>query len=87
MRKDGKEKRRVWRKLHLAIDDSTHEVISAVVNLATVGDNVAVNALKSGNLEDWKREEGYHQRSLSETGMSRYKTLTSPKLTLRNYDA
>ncbi|OOE43451.1 IS5 family transposase [Salinivibrio kushneri] len=144
MRKHGKEKRRVWRKLHLAIDDSTHEVISAVVSLASVGDNealptllnplrrkiaqvsadgaydtkacyqvlkkkgikptipprsnagywedghprnAAVSALKSGNLEDWKQEEGYHQRSLSETGMSRYKTLISPELTLRNYDA
>lgn len=49
--------------------------------------NSAVSALKSGNLEDWKREEGYHQRSLSETGMSRYKTLLSPQLTLRDYDA
>ncbi|WBA16829.1 IS5 family transposase [Salinivibrio proteolyticus] len=144
MRKHGKEKCGVWRKLHLAIDDSTHEVISAVVSLATVGDNealptllnplrrkiaqvsadgaydtkachqvlrrkgikptipprsnagywendhprnAAVSALKSGNLEDWKKEEGYHQRSLSETGMSRYKTLISPQLTLRNYDA
>ncbi len=144
MRKHGKEKRRVWRKLHLAIDDSTHEVISAVVSLASVGDNealptllnplrrkiaqvsadgaydtktchqvlkkkgikptipprsnagywedghprnAAVNALKSGNLADWKQEEGYHQRSLSETGMSRYKTLISPQLTLRDYDA
>ncbi len=144
MRKYGREKRRVWRKLHLAIDDSTHEVISAVVSLASVGDNealptqlnplrrkiaqvsadgaydtkachqvlkkkgikptipprsnagywedghprnAAVNALKSGNLADWKQEEGYHQRSLSETGMSRYKTLISPQLTLRDYDA
>ena len=144
MRKHGKEKRRIWRKLHLAIDASSHEVISAVVSLESVGDNealptllnplrrkiaqvsadgaydtkachqvlrrkgikptipprsnagyweddpprnAAVSALKSGNLEDWKREEGYHQRSLSETGMSRYKTLTRPKLTLRNYDA
>lgn len=39
MRKHGKEKRRVWRKLHLAIDASTHEVISAVVSLESVGDN------------------------------------------------
>jgi transposase, IS4 family len=38
-------------------------------------------------LEDWKQEKGYHQSSLSETGMSRYKTLLSPKLTLRNYNA
>ncbi|ODP98195.1 hypothetical protein BGK46_12340 [Salinivibrio sp. SS2] len=49
--------------------------------------NAAVSALKSGNLANWKREEGYHQRSLSETGMSRYKTLISSQLTLRDYDA
>lgn len=35
--------------------------------------NKAVSALKSGDLEEWKRDEGYHQRSLSETGMSRYR--------------
>lgn len=144
MRKHGKEKRRVWRKLHLAIDASTHEVISAVVSLDSVGDNEvlptllnplrrkisqvsadgaydtkachqvlkkkgikptipprsnagfwedghprneAVRALKSGHLEEWKREAGYHQRSLSETGMYRYKKLLSPQLALRDYDA
>ena len=144
MRKHGKEKRRVWRKLHLAIDASTHEVISAVVSLESVGDNEvlptllnplrrkitqvsadgaydtkachqvlrkkgikptipprsnagfwedghprneAVSALKSGHLEEWKREAGYHQRSLSETGMYRYKKLLSPQLPLRDYNA
>lgn len=144
MRKHGKEKRRSWRKLHLAIDASTHEVISAVVSLDLVGDNEAlptllnplrrkiaqvsadgaydtkachqvlkrkgikptipprsnagywedghprneaVSALKSGQLEEWKRETDYHQRSLSETGMYRYKKLLSPQLALRDYDA
>ncbi|MGL4734448.1 MAG: transposase [Enterovibrio sp.] len=28
-RKHGQQKRRVWRKLHLAVDPSTHEVVSA----------------------------------------------------------
>lgn len=144
MRKHGKEKRRIWRKLHLAIDASSHEVISAVVSLESVGDNEAlptllnplrrktaqvsadgaydtkachqvlrrkgikptipprsnagywedghprneaVRALKSGQLEEWKRETDYHQRSLSETGMYRYKKLLSPQLALRDYDA
>ncbi|PCE69348.1 IS5 family transposase [Salinivibrio sp. YCSC6] len=137
MRKHGKEKRRVWCKLHLAFDDSTHEVISVGDNeaLLTILNplrrkiaqvsadsayetkachqvlkkegikptipprsnagywedghprNAAVSALKSSNLEDWKQEEGYHRRYLSETGMSRYKALISPKLILLNYDA
>lgn len=38
----GEEKRRSWRKLHLAIDASTYEVISAVAGLDSVGDNEAL---------------------------------------------
>ncbi|GAA3525377.1 hypothetical protein GCM10022394_00370 [Zobellella aerophila] len=33
--KHGKDKRRVWRKLHLAVDTQTHEVIAAEVSLET----------------------------------------------------
>ncbi len=33
MRKYGKENRHIWRKLHLAVDVSTHEVIAAEVSL------------------------------------------------------
>ncbi|GAB5992026.1 hypothetical protein AE1304_14850 [Aeromonas enteropelogenes] len=39
IRKHGKEKRRVWRKLHLALDAATHTVIAAEVSLETVADN------------------------------------------------
>lgn len=49
--------------------------------------NEAVKALKEGRLADWKRDNDYHQRSLSETAMSRYKGLASPKLSLRCHDA
>lgn len=141
--KHGKDKRRVWRKLHLAVDAPTHEVIAAEVSLENVADNEvlptllnplrrwlhqasgdgaydtqechqlllkkgskaaipprknagywedghprndAVTALKSENLAEWKRASGYHQRSLAETAMSRYKQLVSPKLSLRNYN-
>lgn len=143
-RKHGKEKRRTWRKLHLAIDAETHEVVAAEVSLVNVADNEvlptllnplrrqikqvsadgaydtrechkllqrkrakptipprsnagyweeghprneAVDALKAGDLKSWKKTNGYHQRSLSETGVGRYKQLISPKLSLRDYDA
>lgn len=142
--KHGREKRRHWQKLHLAVDAVSHEVIAAQTSLDTVGDNEvlphllnplrrkikrvsadgaydtkachqllqdkgvqavvpprknagywendhprnkAVKALKAGRLADWKRNNDYHQRSLSETAMSRYKGLASPKLSLRRHNA
>lgn len=48
--------------------------------------NEAVTALKSRGLPEWKSTSGYHQRSLAETAMSRYKQLVSPKLSLRSYN-
>lgn len=50
-------------------------------------ENEAVKALKSNELSQWKRKNDYHQRSLSETAMYRYKQLVSPKLSLRDYNA
>ena len=49
--------------------------------------NEAVLALKAETLAQWKKESGYHARSLSETAMFRYKTLTSGLLSLRCYKA
>ncbi|MEF1283536.1 IS5 family transposase, partial [Vibrio sp. M250220] len=49
--------------------------------------NEAVKALKNGTIAEWKSELGYHYRSISETAMSRYKGLTSGKLSLRCYNA
>jgi hypothetical protein len=45
MRKHGKEKRRTWRKLHLAIDAATHEVIAAEVSVVNVADNKVLPTL------------------------------------------
>ncbi|MEZ8358354.1 IS5 family transposase [Vibrio splendidus] len=144
VKKHGTEKRRTWRKLHLAVDVDTHEAISAEVSLVNVGDsevlptlfnplrrkvaavsadgaydtknchetlknkgctplipprknaalwedghprNKAVMALRDGTISEWKTESGYHYRSISETAMSRYKGLTSDKLSLRCYNA
>jgi len=40
-------KRRVWKKLHIAVDTSTHEIIAAELSLSNVGDAEALpNLLK-----------------------------------------
>jgi hypothetical protein len=41
----GAEKRRTWRKLHLAVDTSTHEIVRAVVSTVSVGDNEVIPTL------------------------------------------
>jgi len=115
VRKHGAEKRRVWRKLHMAVDGQSHQIVSAdgaydtrqsyqeaqrkkAVALipprknagmweAGHPRNVAVKALKQGELENWKRDNAYHLRSLSETAMYRFKQLLSDKLSLRCYNA
>ncbi|MFA0164641.1 IS5 family transposase, partial [Vibrio splendidus] len=43
--KHGAEKRRTWRKLHLAVDVETHEAISAEVSLVSVGDSEVLPTL------------------------------------------
>ena len=45
MKKHGQEKRRVWRKLHMALDAGTHEVICADLSLNKVTDAEAFPAL------------------------------------------
>ncbi|WP_146226724.1 IS5 family transposase, partial [Serratia symbiotica] len=38
VKKHGKERRRIWRKLHLAVDSKTHEIICADLSLNNVTD-------------------------------------------------
>lgn len=38
VRKYGAKKRRVWRKLHLAVDPATHDIVAAEVSLENVHD-------------------------------------------------
>jgi hypothetical protein len=45
VKKHGQEKRRVWRKLHLAVDAGTHEVICAHLSLNNVTDAEAFPGL------------------------------------------
>lgn len=144
MRLHGKERRRTWRKLHLCIDHTTHEVVSLSMTDKETLDRVemphllravegqikevlgdgaydfevchrairergarAVIPPKKGarvrgtshfrdrdeavvrsrevGKEQWKREAGYHRRSLVETAMMRLKTLFSDKLKAREW--
>lgn len=43
--KHGKECRRIWRKLHLAVDSNTHEIICADLSLKNVTDSEAFPGL------------------------------------------
>jgi hypothetical protein len=41
VKKHGQERRRIWRKLHLAVDSKTHEIICADLSLNNVTDSKA----------------------------------------------
>lgn len=144
VRLHGTEKRRTWRKLHLAVDHRTHEVVSLAMTDKEVLDRRALPGLLSeveGEVaevlgdgaydfqdcyaaihakgarsvippkkrarvrggpefggrdeavrrgrevgrEEWKREAGYHRRSLAETAMMRLKTIFAEKLKAREW--
>ncbi|GAB5992027.1 hypothetical protein AE1304_14860 [Aeromonas enteropelogenes] len=38
-------------------------------------------------MKQWKQDCGYHQRSIAETAMYRFKQLIEPKLSLWNYNS
>jgi hypothetical protein len=45
VRLHGKDKRRTWRKLHLAVDEATHEILSAELTQCGTGDGETLPAL------------------------------------------
>ena len=48
--------------------------------------NVAINRIAQTDRKTWKEESGYHQRSLSETAMFRYKTIFGPTFFSRSFE-
>jgi len=48
--------------------------------------NIAINLIDEIGRKEWKIETGYHQRSLSETAMFRYKTIYGNKLYSRKFE-
>jgi hypothetical protein len=145
----AKAKRRTWRKLHVAVDESTQEIVAALATTHAVGDSEVLPGLLDQvpepidqvsadgsydsrdchkaiaqrqaraailprdnaqpwepnpdgtvhprtaiperigeeGLAQWKKESGYHRRSLAETAMFRLKTLFGAQLQARSFDA
>jgi transposase len=146
VRQHGYSKRRTWRKLHLGVDDSTGEILAAVVSTNNVSDDEAfgdlldgiegeieavsadgaydkrkcydaiaernaqahipprenaqywqkegetharnhtLNRIEEVGRAEWKRESGYHRRSLAETMMFRCKTSFGDTCSRRTFD-
>ncbi|MEJ6180222.1 IS5 family transposase [Escherichia coli] len=77
VKKHGQERRRIWRKLHLAVDSKTHE---------TDRNRAVANQRMTGSNARWKWTTDYNRRSIAETAMYRVKQLFGGSLTLRDYD-
>jgi transposase len=146
VRQHGYSKRRTWRKLHLGVDESTGEILSAVVSTNNVSDdeafgdlldgiegeieavsadgaydkrkcydaiaeraaeahippredaqywdkegetharNQTLNRIEAVGRAEWKRESGYHRRSLAETMMFRFKTIFGDTCSRRTFN-
>jgi len=146
VRQQGYSKRRTWRKLHLAVDEATGEILAAVVSTNNVSDdeafsdlmdsiegeieavsadgaddqrkcydaiaergaqaqippredaqyweaegetharNQTLNRIEAVGRAEWKRESGYHRRSLAETMMFRFKSIFGNTCSRRTFD-
>ena len=148
VRQHGYTKRRTWRKLHLGADESTGEIVAAVVTTNNVADSQVLEEMleqvegemeqvsgdgsydkrncyqaiakrqakatipprrdakiwQHGNSKEerlirdenlrrirqvgrkqWKKESGYHRRSLAETQMYRVKTIFGDRVSARQF--
>jgi hypothetical protein len=52
VKKHGQERRRIWRKLHLAVDSKTHEIICADLSLNNVTDSEAFRVYPADSQEN-----------------------------------
>ena len=149
VRQHGYTKRRMWRKLHLGVDEATLEFVSVVVStndfkdsqllpdlLAQVSDELSqvsadgaydsrncyeairerearaaippqkrariwqhgntkaerhirdenLRAIRKKGRREWKRESGYHRRSLAETQVFRVKTIFGERVSARSFE-
>ncbi|ATV44432.1 hypothetical protein CTV95_13675 [Pectobacterium brasiliense] len=64
----------MWRKLHLAVDANTHEIVCADLSLSNVTDALAMYPERNqavahqrltGNNKLWKEKMGYQLRSVA----------------------
>lgn len=52
MRQYGKEKRRTWRKLHIAVNEATHDIVMAIITEASIHDPEVLDPLLKSNAVD-----------------------------------
>jgi hypothetical protein len=68
VKKHGKERRRIWRKLHLAVDSKTHEIICADLSL----NNDGLRSLPGSYPADSQKNQGsIGRRRLRHPALSR----------------
>lgn len=91
MKKHGTDgKRRVWRKLHFAVDTDTHEIIVVELILSGVTDvEVLPNLLKQTHrsIKEISGDCIYDTRECHRVKSEHLKQLLGVSLTLRNYNA
>jgi IS5 family transposase len=148
VRQHGYTKRRTWRKLHIGVDEATHEFVAAVVStndfkdsqlledlLEQIADEIQqvsadgaydsrncydlireraaraaipprdgakiwqhgntkaerhirdenLRAIRKKGRREWKRESGYHRRSLAETAVFRVKMIFGERVSARSF--
>ena len=83
-RQHGVGKRRTWRQLHLGKDANIHQHGNCQAKPHPRDQNLR-RSRKVGR-KRWKRESGYHRRSIAETTMFRLKTLFGGMLRSRQFN-
>lgn len=66
MRTHGKAKRRTWRKLHLAVNRDTHEIVSMELTKSNVHDSLKTKALldQAGKVASVTGDKGYDNKNV-----------------------
>lgn len=149
VRQHGYTKRRTWKKMHIAVDEATGEILAVGVTDNSITDGTMlppllddieepitrvsgdkaydkrkcyeairkrkakasippqkgariwqhgntkgerhnrdenIRAIRKKGRAAWKRESGYHRRSIAETSMSRYKRILGPTISARTFE-
>lgn len=91
--KHGGKPRQTWRKLHLAVNPDTGDILASELTATDDGDASLVGALLEKVPQEitaqlgWQRAVGYGKRSLVEVAVLRYKALIGRGLRARTLPA
>ena len=71
----------------IAIRTGTGLVLKEPTAGQELRNELVMDIWRSGGRSNWKKESGYHRRSLVETQMYRFKTIMGPKLASRDFNS